>query len=94
VVSNRRGTTGMDEGALERLTRFRQRHALTPLRALGTPDLEALTGLSAMRGPDGEPPVSARFVVAHRGGELLPLRPRTPSDEGLPADARHRGGAP
>jgi hypothetical protein len=33
LVSNRRGTTGMDEPILDRLTRLRREHALAPLRA-------------------------------------------------------------
>jgi hypothetical protein len=33
VVSNRRGTTGLDEGHLQGLTRARQHHQLAPLRA-------------------------------------------------------------
>jgi hypothetical protein len=33
LVSNRAGTTGMNEGFLERLTRARQEHPLAPLRA-------------------------------------------------------------
>ncbi|WP_238012404.1 hypothetical protein KZZ52_21715 [Dactylosporangium sp. AC04546] len=49
VVSNRRGTTGMDETALERLTRARQRHALAALRGLPAVDLEVLTGVAALR---------------------------------------------
>jgi hypothetical protein len=32
IVSNRRGTTGMDESILDRLTRLRREHALAPLR--------------------------------------------------------------
>jgi hypothetical protein len=32
LVSNRRGTTGMDEPILDRLTRMRREHALVPLR--------------------------------------------------------------
>jgi hypothetical protein len=34
LVSNRAGTTGMNEDHLERLTRARQRHALAPLKAV------------------------------------------------------------
>lgn len=49
VVSNRRGTTGMDEAALERLTRLRGRHPLTALRRLPAADLESLTGVAALR---------------------------------------------
>jgi hypothetical protein len=46
VVSNRRGTTGMDEAALRHLTRVRQQHHLSALRALPLPDLERLAGVT------------------------------------------------
>jgi hypothetical protein len=49
VVSNRLGTTGMDEHYLEKLTRARQRHLLTCLRILGGSDLACLAGLDHMR---------------------------------------------
>jgi len=45
LVSNRAGTTGMNELFLERLTRARHEHALAPLRA-------ALTGETGEKGPD------------------------------------------
>jgi hypothetical protein len=45
VVSNRSGTTGMDERYLQQLTRARQQHPLACLRTLGGADLEALGGL-------------------------------------------------
>ncbi|WP_327011169.1 hypothetical protein OHA72_30165 [Dactylosporangium sp. NBC_01737] len=69
VVSNRRGTTGMDEAALERLTRIRGRHPLTALRRLPTADLESLAGVDALRaGHTAE----VRFVTS---GPAL-VRPR------------------
>ena len=44
LVSNRAGTTGMNESFLERLTRARQEHLLAPLRT-------ALSGETAEKGP-------------------------------------------
>jgi hypothetical protein len=49
VVSNRSGTTGMDERYLQQLTRARQQHPLACLRTLGGADLEALAGLDRVR---------------------------------------------
>jgi hypothetical protein len=49
VVSNRTGTTGMDELYLEELTRARHRHALACLHPLGGSELETLAGLAAVR---------------------------------------------
>jgi hypothetical protein len=45
VVSNRRGTTGMDEQYLEELTRARRHHVLGCLHALGGGELDSLAGL-------------------------------------------------
>ncbi|GGM30379.1 hypothetical protein ACFFX1_46535 [Dactylosporangium sucinum] len=74
VVSNRRGTTGMDETALERLTRARQRHALAALRGLPTVDLEVLAGVAALRA-DAPEDLSA---VAAFSGPAASSRRRTP----------------
>jgi hypothetical protein len=49
VVSNRRGTTGMDERYLQELTRERHQHALACLHALGGNELAALAGLDRAR---------------------------------------------
>jgi hypothetical protein len=49
VVSNRAGTTGMDEQYLEDLTRARHRHPLACLRVLGGNDLESVAGLGPVR---------------------------------------------
>ncbi len=74
VVSNRRGTTGMDEAALERLTRIRARHPLTALRRLPTAELEFLAHVDGLRaGPAPE----ARFATA-----LALVRPRASHDDG------------
>lgn len=49
VVSNRRGTTGMDERYLQELTRERHQHVLACLHALGGNELAALAGLDRAR---------------------------------------------
>lgn len=49
VVSNRYGTTGMDERYLQQLTRTRQHHVLACLRILGGSELDALAGLDPVR---------------------------------------------
>jgi hypothetical protein len=49
VVSNRYGTTGMDERYLQQLTRARHQHALICLRTLGGSELEAVAGLDQAR---------------------------------------------
>ncbi|MGI5239429.1 hypothetical protein [Dactylosporangium sp. CA-139066] len=48
VVSNRRGTTGMDESALRHLTRLRQQHHLSALRALPLSELERIAGVTGL----------------------------------------------
>ncbi len=69
LVSNRRGTTGMDETILDRLTRLRRQHALAPLRrssaqaasaaaTLPVDDVEIRPGpIVPIAAPDGEVPV-------------------------------------
>jgi hypothetical protein len=64
VVSNRKGTTGMDESALERLTRSRRNHVLLPLAALSTAELEAMTGLAGIRAATPDLRGLVRFVGA------------------------------
>jgi hypothetical protein len=49
VVSNRRGTTGMDERYLQELTRERHQHVLACLHVLGGNELAALAGLDRAR---------------------------------------------
>jgi hypothetical protein len=49
VVSNRYGTTGMDERYLQELTRARHQHALACLRTLGGSELDAVAGLDQAR---------------------------------------------
>ena len=57
LVSNRRGTTGMNELFLERLTRARQEHVLAPLRGV-------LSVETAEKVPDAEVPSAASVSVA------------------------------
>jgi hypothetical protein len=77
VVSNRRGTTGMDEVFLEQLTRQRHRHCLGVLRRLGTPQVASVAGLHRVR---AEAPADltslVRIVIPFReggrpGGDVL-----------------------
>ena len=49
VVSNRYGTTGMDERYLQQLTRTRHHHVLARLHALSGSELDALAGLDPAR---------------------------------------------
>jgi hypothetical protein len=49
VVSNRLGTTGMDEQYLEELTRARHQHVLACLRPLGGNELDSLVELDRVR---------------------------------------------
>ncbi|GAA3227629.1 hypothetical protein GCM10010532_061130 [Dactylosporangium siamense] len=81
VVSNRRGTTGMDETALERLTRIRGRHPLTALRRLPTADLESLAGVDVLR---AHLRAEARFAVS----SAALVRPRTSDDDARDDDTR------
>jgi len=60
LVSNRRGTTGMNELFLEKLTRARQEHALAPLRGV-------LSGETAEKVPNAEVPSAASVSVALLG---------------------------
>ncbi|MDG6103583.1 hypothetical protein Daura_35180 [Dactylosporangium aurantiacum] len=91
VVSNRRGTTGMDERTLERLVRLRGRHPLRALRRLPTADLESLAGVDALRRTQ---PPRVRFAPPSPPPSDPPsaalVRPRPPaggSGGGRPPDA-------
>jgi hypothetical protein len=65
LVSNRRGTTGMEEPLLVRLARARQEH---PLRALGRlPEREIAEFCGVFPGRDGEP----RLPTVRFAGERL-----------------------
>lgn len=76
VVSNRRGTTGMDESALERLVRARGRHPLRALRRLPTADLESLAGVDVLR---RDLSAVARFAPPVQATAAALVRPREPS---------------
>ncbi|MFI7589326.1 hypothetical protein ACIB24_19850 [Spongisporangium articulatum] len=71
VVSNRVGTTGMDEQRLELLTHARHHHPLRALRAVPARELEEIAGLPRLR----DQHVEVRF----RGTTL------SPEELGLPA---------
>lgn len=62
VVSNRAGTTGMDEQYLEELTRARHRHPLACLRVLGGNELESVAGLGPVRAASPGPGGLVRFA--------------------------------
>jgi hypothetical protein len=69
VVSNRRGTTGMDEIHLQGLTRARQHHRLAPLRA----GIHAVPALSRP-GDDDQTGPTVRFVGHNLPDLGLPSR--------------------
>jgi hypothetical protein len=79
VVSNRLGTTGMDERYLEELTRARHRHPLACLHTIGGTELDSLAGLGQVRAASPGLGSLIRFTgpgIGHtRLGEWLP-RPR------------------
>jgi hypothetical protein len=81
VVSNRLGTTGMDERYLEELTRARHRHVLACLHILGGTELDLMAGLGQVRAASPGTGSLVRFtghVIRHnRPGEWLP-RPGGP----------------
>jgi hypothetical protein len=62
VVSNRRGTTGMDELYLQKLTRARQQHALACLHTLGGGELDTVAGLDRVRSAPADPGRLVRFT--------------------------------
>ena len=65
LVSNRRGTTGMEEPLLVQLTRARRNHPLRPVGLLPDQRLAALCGVDSLDFEMADPPV-ARFVAAPR----------------------------
>jgi hypothetical protein len=64
LVSNRRGTTGMDETILDRLTRMRREHVLAALR--GT---SAQTALAAVPLPVDDVEIRPAAMVRARGAD-------------------------
>jgi hypothetical protein len=72
VVSNRTGTTGMDERYLEDLTRARHQHALACLRVLGGRELDHLAGLSQLRASAQSRGDLIRFTGPGTGQGLMP----------------------
>jgi hypothetical protein len=83
VVSNRLGTTGMDERYLEELTLARHRHVLACLHTLGGTGLDSLAGLDPVRAASPGLGSLVRFSGPGTGhtrlGEWLP-RPRGPAE--------------
>jgi hypothetical protein len=79
VVSNRTGTTGMDERYLEEVTRARHRHALAPLHAAGGDELRARAGLAPVRalspGPGGLTRFTGPGAIDAHLGDWLPRPP-------------------
>lgn len=90
VVSNRSGTTGIDEGYLMELTRARQSHTLACLRSLGGTELEAAAELD--HAPDVLPELGS--LVRFTGPGVRPAPWLVSVSEPLGArPARARGAA-
>jgi hypothetical protein len=70
VVSNREGTTGMDELYLAELTRARHRHVLACLHALSGSELDSLAGLDRVRAASAGLDSLVRFTGP--GGQTRP----------------------
>jgi hypothetical protein len=62
VVSNRLGTTGMDELYLEELTHTRHQHMLSCLRPIGAAELDSLAGLDRVPAAPADPRELIRFT--------------------------------
>ena len=73
LVSNRRGTTGMDEHILDRLTRMRREHVLAVLRGSAV----AAARAEIIQAADDVEVVTATGTGAARSGAAGPVRPRT-----------------
>jgi hypothetical protein len=90
VVSNRLGTTGMDEQYLAELTRARHHHTLACLHSLGGSELETLAGLDRVRAASAGLDSLIRFA----GPACGPARPATwlirPAESREDRDARAR----
>jgi hypothetical protein len=71
VVSNRRGTTGMDELYLQELTRARHHHVLACLHVLGGGELAAVAGPGRAR----PAPADLGRLVRFAGPGIQPARP-------------------
>jgi hypothetical protein len=101
VVSNRRGTTGMDERYLEELTRARHRHPLACLRPLGGNELDCLAGLDRIRAASPGLGSLVRFTRSGTGpdrpAEWLartePAEPDATEPEAAEPEAARAGGA-
>ncbi len=78
VVSNRRGTTGMDEPVLERLTRARQQHSFAAFRRVPSADLERACGLDRVRREGSEDLAELIQFAPERPPGPVAIRPRSP----------------
>jgi hypothetical protein len=78
VVSNRRGTTGMDQRFLEELTRERHQHCLAALRVVGTSAIALLAGYARVR---AEAPADLTGLVRM----VLPAEVRAVGDDAFTA---------
>jgi hypothetical protein len=76
VVSNRRGTTGMDERYLQDLTRARQHHPLAAFRRVPAAELASACGLNRVR-QEGSEELSdlVQYTPVHGSGSVS-IRPR------------------
>jgi hypothetical protein len=83
VVSNRRGTTGMDESHLDRLTRLRREHVLAGLR--GT---SAQAALSAVPLPVRDVEIRPGPMVRADGADPATSEPLPGAEHTDPAEAR------
>jgi hypothetical protein len=88
VVSNRTGTTGMDETRLEMLTRVRHHHLLTPLRAIPAPILQAVAHAHG-HANGGETGSGAAVLVRFTGTDLDPYELGLPDLPHMRRPGRH-----
>jgi hypothetical protein len=88
LVSNRRGTTGMDESFLDRLTRKRREHALAPLRRTS-----AQTALAVAPLPVGDVEIKPEPMVRADDREPVASRQAVAAGHGHPAGTHAEGQA-
>jgi len=93
VVSNRTGTTGMDERYLQELTRARHRHVLACLHTLSAEELESRAGLGRVRAASADLDSIVRFTGPSTGQaspDAWLVRPRQSRED---RDARMGAGS-
>jgi hypothetical protein len=93
VVSNRLGTTGLDEMYLEDLTKARHRHVLACLHGLGGSELEALAGLDRVRAASAGLGDLVRFTGPATGQARPAAWLACPGESREDRDSRIGGGA-